>query len=112
MIEMLKEKTSSPKPRPSIVCRSDRIFYPHHIRATGLTRRARMETTIGNAAGEIWQCLKAEGPMTLSGLVRTTKLPQPVVHMAVGWLAREDKVDFSQTKRGTFVSLKEAHQQG
>jgi len=26
--------------------------------------------------------------------------------MAIGWLAREDKLAFTQTKRGTSVSLK------
>ncbi len=71
-----------------------------------------MENMIGNTAGEVWRCLEAEGTMTLSGLVKKMKQSQPVVHMAVGWLAREGKVVFSQTKRGTYVSLKDASGMG
>ena len=71
-----------------------------------------MESMIGNTAGEVWRCLEAEGTMTLSGLVKRIKQSQPVVHMAVGWLAREGKIVFSQTKRGTYVSLKDASREG
>jgi hypothetical protein len=66
-----------------------------------------MVNTIGEAAGEIWELLKAEGKLTLSAAVRKTKRPQSMVYMAIGWLAREDKLAFSQTKRGVILSLKE-----
>jgi hypothetical protein len=62
--------------------------------------------TIGEAAGEIWKLLKEEGPVTLSALVRKTKRPQSMVYMGIGWLAREDKLVFTQTKRGVSLSLK------
>jgi len=65
-----------------------------------------MENLIGNTAGEIWRLLEAEGPMTVSGLVKRTQQSQSVVNMAVGWLAREGKIAFSQSKRGLYLSLK------
>jgi hypothetical protein len=61
---------------------------------------------IGETAGEIWQLLKEEEPLTLSALVRKTKRPQSMVQMGIGWLAREDKLAFTQTKRGVSISLK------
>lgn len=61
---------------------------------------------IGETAGEIWGLLKEEGPISLSALVRKTKHPQSMVYMGIGWLAREDKLGFTQTKRGVSLSLK------
>lgn len=61
---------------------------------------------IGETAGEIWKLLKEEGPVSLSALVRKTKRPQTMVYMGIGWLAREDKLVFTQTKRGVSLSLK------
>lgn len=61
---------------------------------------------IGEIAGEIWKLLKEEGSVSLSALVRKTKRPQSMVYMGIGWLAREDKLVFTQTKRGMYFSLK------
>jgi len=62
--------------------------------------------TVGETAGEIWQLLKEEGPLSLSAIAHKTKRPQTTVYMGIGWLAREDKLVFTQTKRGISVSLK------
>jgi predicted secreted Zn-dependent protease len=69
-------------------------------------RREAMFYTIGETAGEIWQLLSNEGPMSFSAIARKTERPQRVVYMGIGWLAREDKLEFTQTKRGLAVSLK------
>ena len=61
---------------------------------------------IGETAGEIWKLLKEEEPISLSALVRKTKHPQSMVYMGIGWLAREDKLAFTQTKQGVSLSLK------
>ena len=61
---------------------------------------------IGQIAGEIWKLLKEEGPMRPATIVRRTKQPQAMVHMGIGWLAREDKLVFTQTKQGMSLSLK------
>jgi hypothetical protein len=62
--------------------------------------------TIGEAAGEIWELLSREGPLSVSGIVAKVKKPQNTVYMGIGWLAREDKVAFTETKRGMSVSVK------
>ena len=62
--------------------------------------------TIGEAAGEIWQIIKDEGPLSVSAILGRIKRPQATVYMGIGWLAREDKLVFTQTKRGMSISLK------
>jgi hypothetical protein len=62
--------------------------------------------TIGEAAGEIWRLLRAEEQLSVSAIVHKTKHARAMVYMAIGWLAREDKLVFTPTKRGMFVSLK------
>ena len=52
----------------------------------------RMDRQIGEAAGRIWQYLAQHGAATLPQLQRGTALPERLVHMGVGWLAREDKL--------------------
>ena len=61
---------------------------------------------IGQTAGEIWKLLKEEGAMSPATIVRRTKQPQAMVNMGIGWLAREDKLVFTQTKQGMSLSLK------
>jgi DNA-binding IclR family transcriptional regulator len=61
--------------------------------------------TIGETAGEIWRYLKEHDEATLSTLVRAIGEPGETVHMAVGWLAREGKLELSQEKRTITVRL-------
>jgi len=62
--------------------------------------------TIGEAAGEIFRVLKNEENLSVSAIVRRLKQPQSVAYMGIGWLAREDKLLFTQTKTGMTISLK------
>jgi len=62
--------------------------------------------TIGEAAGEIWRILKDENNLSVSAVVRRVRQPQAVAYMGIGWLAREDKLVFTETKRGMSISIK------
>ncbi|MFC1864797.1 winged helix-turn-helix domain-containing protein [Chloroflexota bacterium] len=62
--------------------------------------------TIGEAAGEIWGLLNDAGPLSVSTIAQRMKRPQTTIHMGIGWLAREDKLEFKQNKGGVSVSLK------
>ena len=62
--------------------------------------------TIGETAGEIWRILKDEENMSVSAIVRSVKQPQSVAYMGIGWLAREDKLIFTETNRGMSISAK------
>ena len=64
-----------------------------------------MEAQIGEAAGRIWQYLAQHGAATLPQLQRGTALPERLVPMGVGWLAREGKLGFVQERGGLKLSL-------
>lgn len=66
-----------------------------------------MVNEIGETAGEIWMALVEENnAMTISQLKKKTKLPEDLFYMGIGWLAREDKLQFSGTSEIIQVSLK------
>ncbi len=65
-----------------------------------------MEAEIGKAAGISWQYLDEHGETTLSKLKQGTKLSEQILLMALGWLAREGKVNFVQDRRSLKLSLK------
>jgi hypothetical protein len=60
---------------------------------------------IGEAAGAAWRVLDESGPLSLAKLVEHVGGNRDVVMQAVGWLAREGKIEIAETKRGRVVSL-------
>lgn len=62
---------------------------------------------IGGTAGKVWHALHKEGPLSIAKLVETVELNRDLVMQAVGWLAREGKLQITETKRGRFLSLSE-----
>lgn len=61
---------------------------------------------IGSAAGKVWRVLAEKGEESLAGLKRAVDLPGDVVLAAVGWLAREDKLEFAMKGRTVVVALR------
>jgi len=61
---------------------------------------------IGTVAGEIWNLLNERGGLSISGVVSEINASQSVAYMGLGWLAREDKLEFVKKNRGVFVRLK------
>jgi len=61
---------------------------------------------IGETAGEIWNLLYKNGEMSISGLISRVNARQSIAYMGLGWLAREDKLEFMKKSRGVFVRLK------
>lgn len=62
--------------------------------------------SIGATAGQIWNYLEKHGRSSVSAVEKGTKAPARETHMALGWLAREDKVDLAEEKRTLYVWLK------
>jgi hypothetical protein len=48
----------------------------------------------GNSAGKIWKELNNHGPLNEKDLLKITRLPKNNVHAAIGWLARENKIQY------------------
>ena len=61
---------------------------------------------IGETAGSVWRALEAKGPQSLSALKKHVKAPGDLVLMAVGWLAREEKLALDQKGRNQLLRLK------
>ena len=47
---------------------------------------------IGETAGVVWHVLADQGPTTFAPLIETIGVPESLFFMAVGWLARENKI--------------------
>jgi winged helix-turn-helix protein DUF2582 len=61
---------------------------------------------IGETAGVIWKALSKNGPLSVTKLAEKADVNRDLFMQALGWLAREDKIDISESKRGRIVSLK------
>ena len=64
-----------------------------------------MKTKIGEMAGRVWKVLGERDSVAVSTLPQILKEKGEIVYQAVGWLAREDKIDFRKKEGKTFVSL-------
>ncbi len=64
------------------------------------------ENEIGEVAGRIWHLLKERGELSISTVASALDTRQSTAYMALGWLAREDKLVFEKKTRGVFVRLK------
>ena len=64
-----------------------------------------MQDKIGYVAGNIWQHLERKGEMTPKKLSTVMKESPNVVYLALGWLARENKIEFQPTKSTFRVKL-------
>jgi hypothetical protein len=62
---------------------------------------------IGETAGKVWQVLQEHGGMDVSRLTKLVRENEVLVHQAVGWLAREDKIDIHTKGPKTTIALKE-----
>ena len=61
---------------------------------------------VGEAAGNIWHTLDEEGPLSITALKKQIEAPDAVFYMALGWLAREDKLNIEPEGRSYRVQLK------
>ena len=64
--------------------------------------------TIGETAGLVWNHLQSNGECSLSALEKGVEAPRSLVSMAVGWLAREGKIELKEEKRAVRILLRDA----
>ena len=73
---------------------------------TGGSPEVEVIENVGITAGKVWQTLNEDGPQTLTELKKKVNGSAELVGFALGWLAREDKIDISKEKKTFKVSLK------
>jgi len=66
-----------------------------------------MKDKIIETAGKTWRYLGQNGQVSVSQLAKSLKEKDEVAFQALGWLAREDKIEYTIKNRRTFVSLVE-----
>jgi hypothetical protein len=64
-----------------------------------------MEEKIGTTAGMIWRILKKNDEVAISKLPKIVGESESMTYQALGWLAREGKIEYRSEGRMTFVSL-------
>jgi hypothetical protein len=96
---LFNEPADEPKPAKA----------PPKKKTAGASAPARPITVeeIGYAAGEVWGALSSDnGGVTLAALKKSVDAPADLVLLALGWLAREDKIAIDASGRTPSISLK------
>jgi len=66
-----------------------------------------MTETIGDAAGKVWTFLSENGPSSVNKIATETGINKNDLQRAIGWLSKEDKLDFELKGRTETLFLKE-----
>src|SRR5437868_1666311 len=64
-----------------------------------------MKEKVIEAAGKTWRFLGQNGETNVGQLAKSLQEKEEVIFQALGWLAREDKINYTIKNRRTFVSL-------
>ena len=62
--------------------------------------------TIGETAGQIWEYLESNGEVSLSKMRKDLDLAGNFTEMGLGWLSREDKLEYTQKAKSVTVRLR------
>lgn len=62
--------------------------------------------SIGAVSDHVSEYLERNGPVTLSKLARGIRVPRDLVMQAVGWLARDGRIEFHEGERSKLVSIR------
>ncbi len=65
-----------------------------------------LKDAVGETAGKIWETLSAQGPLTVAQLKKKVDGKTDLVNFALGWLAREDKIEIVPEKKTFRVQLR------
>lgn len=98
-------KKSTGNKNSKSAARPKRSTKPRATKAAA-NKAAVSDEQIGRAAGEIWQALNQNGSQTITALKKSLDAPGDVVPLAIGWLAREGKLEFSTSGRSVMISLR------
>jgi hypothetical protein len=71
-----------------------------------IPRRILSNDGIGDVAGDLWRLLTDQSELSLATIKKSINAPADVVMAAVGWLAREEKLEFKKSGRSVKVLLR------
>ena len=71
-----------------------------------MTELLEIKEQVGVTAGKIWQTLATGGPLTVTQLKKKLNGEGELLNFALGWLAREDKIELVPEKKSFRVQLR------
>ena len=66
-----------------------------------------MKEKIGKTAGIVWRELRKKQSIYVLSLPKKIKEKSAIIYQALGWLAREDKIEYHNNDGKLYVSLTE-----
>lgn len=66
-----------------------------------------LKNKIGENAGIIWAALNDIGDMNIKELKKTTRIKEKDIHLAIGWLSKENKLFFWEDEKDLNFCLRE-----
>ena len=66
-----------------------------------------MQEIIGSTAGQVWEYLYKNGTVTAIKLKSELGISNSALYLALGWLAREDKIEVTEADHSFKISLKQ-----
>ena len=75
--------------REGKICRENNMY---KLGQTNLTPK------IGNDAGKVWNTVAKQGEVDITTIAKLTQISEVDAYQALGWLAREDKVQCQKNK--------------
>ncbi len=66
-----------------------------------------INSEVGETAGKVWHLLNDQGPLTLPQIRKKLNGSADLLNLAIGWLAREDKVEIQSEKKSLRIQLKQ-----
>ncbi|DAC72678.1 MAG TPA: hypothetical protein DSN98_03800 [Thermoplasmata archaeon] len=75
--------------REGKICRENNMY---KLGKTNLTPK------IGTDAGKVWNTVAKQGELDVSAIARTAQITEVDAYYALGWLAREDKIECKKIK--------------
>jgi len=76
------------------------------VRISLIKEDQKMINEIGNAAGVLWKYLAENKETKLSRLKKELDFSADTLNRAIGWLAREEKIQLSKSGNSVLISLK------
>jgi len=67
-----------------------------------------LKNDIGVNSGEIWRLLLDKGALSIRQIREFTGYRERMIILALGWLAREDKINFLDKHETIYIELKSA----
>ena len=74
-------------------------------------REGLMKARMGEMAGRVWRTLGEKEEVAVSSLPQILKEKGEIVYQALGWLAKEEKIEFRKKGGKTHVSLNHEEQE-